>query len=158
MLDIYAFYAIAAFTVISSLLIFVQKKLVYSVVALTAAFFGSSLLFLLLGQTLVAMLQLIVFIGGLSTYMIVAVATEEKNSKMIILPMFAVVLILLVAGLSLLLNYIPAQSQNNTPSFLDAASSAFQSQYPTLYIIVIMLFAITISGTLIIKKFVRLMV
>lgn len=158
MLDIYLFYAIAALTVISSLFIFVQRKLIYAVIALTAAFLGSSLLFLLLGQTLVAMLQLIVFIGGLSTYMIVAVSSEEKNSKMIKLPIFAIVFVLLLVGLSLTLGYVPSQSQNNAPSFLNAASSAFQSQYPTLYLIVIMLFAITISGTLIIKKFVRLIV
>lgn len=158
MLDIYLFYAVAALTVISSLLIFLQKKLVYAVIALTAAFIGSSLLFLLLGQTLVAMLQLIVFIGGLSTYMIVAVAADEKNTRMIRLPIFAVVLVLMFAALSLLLGYLPSQAQNNGPSFLNAASSAFQLQYPTLYMIVVLLFAITISGALIIKKFVRLII
>jgi NADH:ubiquinone oxidoreductase subunit 6 (subunit J) len=158
MLDLYAFYFIAAFTVISALAIFFQNRLIRAVVALTAAFIGSALLFLLLHQTLIAILQLIVFVGGLSTYLIVAVATELKSSKLLRLPEFATAIALLVIGLSLLVGYVPNPPSAVTPSFLSAASEAFQSQYITLYIIVVLLFAITISGTLIIRKFTRLIV
>ncbi len=158
MLDLYAFYLLAPLTVISALLIFVQKKLVRAVIALSGAFLGSALLFLLLGQTLIAILMLIIFIGGLSTYLIVAVATEEKNIKLISLEYFGIIAAVFFAFMVLLLVYLPAQASAPTPNFLNAAASAFQYGYPTLYIVVILLFSVTIAGTLIIKKFAKLIV
>ncbi|MDE1768746.1 MAG: NADH-quinone oxidoreductase subunit J [Candidatus Micrarchaeota archaeon] len=158
MLDTYVFYAIAAAAVVSSILIFVERKLIHAVLALTSVFISSALLFLLLGQTFISMLVLIVFVGGLSTYLIVAVATEEKNMKLINLPMFIAVSIILFAGLSVLISYLPQNSQQGTPNFLSTAVSAFSSSAGTLYIVVIMMFAITLAGTLIIKKFTRLIV
>ncbi len=158
MLDIYVFYAISALTVISALAIFFQKKLIYAVGAITCTFISSALLFILLGQTLIGLLLLIIFVGGLSTYLIVAVATEEKNTGLIKIPIFAVVAIIFFIGLTILLGYLPSSTQSSAPSFLSAALLAFQSGYLTLYLVVFLLFGVAISGTLIIKKFNRLVV
>ena len=72
-------FAIAAFTIISAAWVFLSRKLMHSVIALTIAFTGSASVFALLGQAEMALLQLFVFVGGLSTYLIVAVAAEEDR-------------------------------------------------------------------------------
>lgn len=159
MLDQNAFLIVAPLVVIASIMIFVQKKIIYSVLSLTAVFLGSAIVFYLLGQTFIAILQLIIFVGGLSTYVMVAVATEEKNLKLISLPFFFVIAIILFAGLTLILNYLPVQNPAATnPDFLIAASYALQSDYVLLYLIALLLFAVTIGGTLVIKRFSRLIV
>ena len=82
-LDIYVFIALAALAVIASIFIFLQKRLIHAVLFLAIVFVSSSIIFLLLGQTLIAVLQMLIFVGGLSTYLIVAVATEEKGANLI---------------------------------------------------------------------------
>ncbi len=158
MLDLYAFYLLAPLIVISAALIFVQKRLVRAVVALTTTFIGTAILFFLLGQTLIAIIMLIVFVGGLSVYLIVAVATEEKNANLIILPSFAIVAVVLFAALTIILNYFPAQPGAASPSFLNSAAIAFQSDYPILYMLVILLFGITLAGAMVIKRFSKLVI
>ena len=159
MLDTYAFAIVAAIMLISAIFIFVEKKLVHAVIALSFAFLGSALLFFLIGQTLVALLQLIVFVGGFSTYLIVAVATEEKTAKLINLRNFLVLALMLFVGAGIfLLKYQPSGNANLPTNFLLSASSAFQSSYALFYVIVLLLFSVSISGVLIIRKFARLIV
>ncbi len=155
-LDIYAFVLVSAVTLISAVLVFVERRLLHSVVALSMAFVGSALIFLLIGQTLAAMLQLIVFVGGFSTYLIVAVATEEKAAKLVRLRSFAAIALILLAGAGwLMLRYLPGSSVNVGSDFLSAAGASFQSAYASFYIIVVLLFGIAISGALVLRKYYR---
>ena len=159
MLDLYAFYVVSAITVASSILVFVEKRLVYAVASLATAFIGSALLFFLLGQTIIALLQLIVFVGGLSTYLIVAVSTEEKGAKLIFLPAFLAIAAVTAAGLGyMLLGYIQPIETSSGTSFLDVASVAMQNSYALFYIMATLLAAVAISGVMIINKFIRLVV
>jgi NADH-quinone oxidoreductase subunit J len=159
MLDIYAFYAIAAITLVSATLIFVERRLVYAVAALAVTFLGSALLFFLFGQTMMALLQLIVFVGGLSTYLIVAVSAEEKGAALIRLPLFLAVAAVAAAGLGfMLLTYLPSNGVNLSTNFLAAASVALQNSYALFYVMATLLFAVAISGVLVIKKFTKLVV
>ena len=159
MLDTYAFAIVAAIILISAVFILIEKKLVHAVMVLSLVFLGSALLFFLLGQTLMALLQLLVFVGGLSTYLVVAVATEEKSAKLISLRRFLVLALVLFVGTGvLLLNYLPSGNNNVSADFLGAASSAFQNSYAMFYAMLVLLFAVSISSVLIIKKFTRLLV
>ena len=63
--DVLMFYAFAAVAVIGSLLVVMQKNPVYSVLALIAAFFGLSGLYVLLEAPFVAMVQIIVYAGAI---------------------------------------------------------------------------------------------
>ena len=153
MLDIYAFYIISAIILISSIFVFAERRLTYAVAALATTFFGSALLFFLIGQSLAAILQLIVFVGGLSTYLIVAVATEEKNIPMARMRYLGIVSVAMFAGVSLFLRYFPSQFPNSGANFLSAAALAFQSSYALLYIIAVLLFSTAIGGVIIIKKY-----
>ena len=158
MVDVYVFYIIAAITIISSISVFLQRRLVHSVISLAVAFLGSALLFFLIGQTLAALLQLIVFVGGFSTYLIVAVATEEGNAKLLRMPVFAVLSIFLFAGVVLAFQSLPQQPVNSGSSLLTAASVSFSSDYAILYIIAVLLFSAAIGGVMIIKKFTKLLI
>ncbi len=159
MLDLYAFYILAPLTVIASALIFVQKRLIRAVIAIIGVFIGSALVFLLLGQTIIPILQMLVFVGGISTYLIVAVATEEKSARLVSIPYLTIVAVIVFAAFMLMLGSTAIQQPSApTPSFLAAASSAMQSDYAILYLLAVLLFGVTIAGTLILKKFVRLVV
>lgn len=69
------FAALAVAELASVLLIFLFRDMMHSVLALSMVFFVNSLLFLLLGQPLLALVQLFVMIGGVSTFLFVGVAS-----------------------------------------------------------------------------------
>jgi NADH:ubiquinone oxidoreductase subunit 6 (subunit J) len=154
------FAAVSAFTIGSAVSIFILKRLLHAVVALTFVFVGSALVFLDLGQTLFALLLLLVFIGGISTYLIVAVATEEKKAGIISIPAF----FLLVFVFALVVSFFTFQglSQNeNAAQALDLSqtvATALQTQYLLLYFMVLLLFSSAIGGLLVIKKFTKLLI
>ncbi len=159
MLDLYAFYAVAAIVVASALLIFFQKRLLYSVICLTVVFAGSSILFIDLGQTLIAILSLLVFVGGFSVYLMVAIASEERTYITANIPYMLALSLVLFMMFSLLLNYLPQTYQQPlAPSFASAVSSSFRSDYPVLYLMVLLLFSIAISSTMVLRRFSRLIV
>ncbi|MCL5239236.1 MAG: NADH-quinone oxidoreductase subunit J [Candidatus Marsarchaeota archaeon] len=148
---------VAAITVISGTTLFLQGRLTRSVILLAMAAVGSSLIFLYLGQTLVALLQLLVFVGGLSTYLIVAIAAEEKRASMRSGVAFAVAAVLISAGLLLALAGLPeAQPLGN--SFSAAAETAFSSSYGLLFVSAFLLFATAIGSVVVIKRFAKLVV
>ena len=158
-LDIYVFIALAALAVIASIFIFLQKRLIHAVLFLAIVFVSSSIIFLLLGQTLIAVLQMLIFVGGLSTYLIVAVATEEKGANLISIKWLLALSIVLSIGLSAsILVHVPSQNAPSPSGFLGAASRAFSNSYAMLYMILVLLFSVSISGVLVLRKFTRLLV
>ena len=158
-LDIYVFIALAALAVIAAISIFLQKRLIHAVLSLAFAFVSSSLIFFLLGQTLIAILQMLVFVGGLSTYLIVAVATEEKGPNLISIKWLLALSIVLSIGLGAsMLVHVPSQNVSSPAVFLGAASHAFSNSYAMLYMILVLLFSVSISGVLILRKFTKLLV
>lgn len=153
------FAAIAVFTIGSAVALFILRKLFHAVIALTLAFIGCSFVLLYLHETLLALILLLIFVGGISTYLIVAVATEEKRTKIISIPLL-VLLTLLFTGGTLLFIYQSLQVQYQ-PASVDIEqmiTSAFQAQYLLLYFMVLLLFSTTIGGTLVMKRFVKLLI
>ena len=150
------FFAIAAFTIVSAAWVFLSRKLMHSVIALTVAFTGSASVFALLGQAEMALLQLFVFVGGLSTYLIVAVAAEESK-KEIMLPRFAA-MALAASAILIIFSASLGAGQQQAPSFASAAVSAFSSDYPLLAIIALTLFSAAIGSILVLRKHIRLVV
>ncbi len=148
---------LSAITVVSGVALFLQKKLMRSVVFLALASFGSALIFLYLNQPLVALLQLLVFVGGLSTYLMVAVATEEKRVKMRNAIVFVIAGALMTAALFTALSGLQtAQLANN--DFSTAAQSALSSYYAFFFIAIFLLFATAIGSVVVIKRFAKLVV
>ncbi len=150
--------ALVLFTLAPAALVFLERKLLNAVICLAVAAVGSSLLFLYLGQTLVALLQLFVFVGGLSTYLVVAVASEEKQSKTLGRARFLVAAVALAAVLSLVLSGIGLGQQQAGNSFASSALAAFGSQYAMLYAAAFLLFATAAGSVLVMRRFSRMVV
>lgn len=146
----------AVLTIGPAVAVFLQKSILHSVFALTASFIGSALLFLYLGQGVVTLLQLLVFVGGLSTYLVVSIATERKE-RQIGIGSFLLLLAVLLAGFSTVAAGT-AGSQFYNNSFLAAAGGALAAYYPLLFFISFLLFAATIGSVLILRKYIRLIV
>jgi NADH:ubiquinone oxidoreductase subunit 6 (subunit J) len=155
MADPSLFIVIALFTIASALLVFLFRKIVHSVLALTAAFIMSAVIFLYLGQTLIALLQALIFVGGLSTYLIVAIGVEEKGQKYSDPRVFLLTTIILAAGFSIM----ALQSGNPTPAaqniMQDSAAASLQSYYALIFAAVLLLFSAAMGSVIFIKKFVK---
>ncbi|MCL5419615.1 MAG: hypothetical protein M1354_01915 [Candidatus Marsarchaeota archaeon] len=152
-----AFLSLAAVTVASSLAIFIFKRLMHAVLALTSVFLGSALIILLLGQPIVALLQLFIFVGGLSTYLMVAIAAEEKSAYISMASFIPV-----AVGLSLALLFFTSRAVAAVPdagsSMAQTFPSAFQEYYPVLFAVVLLLSAAAVGSVLFIRKFIKLVV
>jgi uncharacterized MnhB-related membrane protein len=146
---------LGAMLVISGIFVFVQRKLLHAVTALAAAAAVSALMFLYLDQALVALLQLLIFIGGLSTYLMVAVAAEEKFVNMRSVASFAAAFVLLGAVLADAVYELPAQAYGGT-GFVQLAESAIGQYYGLILASIFLLFAAAIASVLVIKRFVKL--
>jgi NADH:ubiquinone oxidoreductase subunit 6 (subunit J) len=158
MLEVYIFSIISAMTIAASVLVTASKKLLYSAIFLAIAFLGSALLFFLIGQTMIALLQLIVFVGGLSTFLIVSIASENKLPRLINLWHFVAVAVILFAAIFYTTSAFMPYTSASPSNFLDVASAALSTGYAVFYIMAMLLFAVALSGVFIIKKFTKLLV
>ncbi|MEM3289906.1 MAG: NADH-quinone oxidoreductase subunit J [Candidatus Micrarchaeaceae archaeon] len=157
MLDAVLFALISALAVISAIMIFVSRKLLYAIIYLSLVFVSSAFLFMLLGQPLLGLLQLLVFIGGISAYLITVVAAEYKKSEMASLPRLLAAAFAMGILMYIFLLQLPALSiQAN--SFTNEFSSDFSSMYLILFFVVAMLFGTAIGSILVIKRIIRLVV
>ncbi len=150
-----AFILVAALTAVSGAAIFISRRLIHSVIALTIAFLGSALAFLLMGQAFIALLQLFIFVGGLSTYLIVAVASEDAGFS-IDMRRFLLLLVLVAIGLLPVLTFRLPGPSSAPADFTAAAGTALSYYYPLLLAMVILLFSSVMGSILVIKRFVRL--
>jgi NADH-quinone oxidoreductase subunit J len=151
------FIAIAILTIGAGLAVFLSRRILHSVLGLTFAFIGSALVFLYLGQTFVALLQLFVFVGGLSTYLIVAVAGEEASESVSVYR-FIPLLVIIALGLSTLAVSLGMGGPPSGNNFMAASSGALATYYPVLFMLGLLLFSTVMGSILIMKRFVRLIV
>jgi len=140
----------SVFTIVSSLLIFVRKKLLHSVIFLVLASFGSAFLFIYIGQTLAALLQLLVFVGGVSTYLMVTVGYEENKTFSDALR-FLLIFAVLAAAFSYLL-YPIAGVQPVMNDFSSAAQTAFSEGYALVFAAVFLVFFSSLGSMIVIKR------
>ena len=149
------FVAFAVFTAGAALAVFFQRSLMRAVAALALSFVGSAVVFYIVGQGLLALLQLLVFVGGLSTYLIVAVSSEHREfGNRISLVALAVIF---AAGLSIMLPGIQNLQQGST-SVSGYIVTAFSEYWPMLFIMALALFGAAMASVLVIRRFVRLVV
>jgi NADH:ubiquinone oxidoreductase subunit 6 (subunit J) len=166
MADVNVLYLLIAAMAVPAILIFLRRKPLDSVICLAVAAAGSSLLFIYLGQTLVALLQLFVFVGGLSAYLVISTSLQEKSVNAPLLGRalywvkFFVAAVVVAAVLSLVLLGI-GTGQQQAPagnSFSSAAETAFGGQYALLYVSAFLLFAAAAGSVLTLRRFLKMVV
>lgn len=148
---------LAVFLISSGVAIFLSKKLLFSVLFLAVSAVGSSLVFLYLSQTLVALLQLLVFVGSFSTYLVIAVAAENREEKKIDVVKFIVAAVIIAVGLSYFV-YGVAPGQANENSFSQEAQVVFFDYYAPLFASVFVLFAAALCSVVVLKKVSKMVV
>lgn len=147
------FIALASAELLSILLIFIFKDIVHSVLALATNFFINSLLFLMLDQPLLALIQLFIMVGGISTYLFVGIApagfSRFKRTSYILL------LILSIAFFTACFYRVtsisfPVQQQNLLSG--QALTTYLTSGIGQLYIITFVLFGVALGSIVILRK------
>ena len=159
MLDTLAAVAIGLFILAASIGVFTSRKLVFSVISLTFAFAGSALIFAVMGQLFLALMQLFIFVGGLSTYLIVALAADEKERSLESLPAFFIIAIIVSAALALIaFRYDTAGEQLSTANFVSVIGQAISTYYLLFAMATLLLFSAAIGSIIILRRYVQLIV
>lgn len=156
-IDVYtiSFCILAGLAALSAIYIFVQRKLVHAVLALMVAFGSSAVLFLLLDQPFIALLQTLVFIGGLSTYLMVSLAAEERGKAYLRMSFFIPLAIVFSAWLCFFAQMSVASATFSATAMSLTFAAALKQYYLLLYIVVVLLFAAVTGSVLFVKKFAK---
>lgn len=151
------FIALALAELLAISLIFVFKDILHSVLSLAMAFFVNSLLFLMLNQPLLALLQLFVMVGGIATFLFIGVASVSASrfghaSLMLLLILslaFFAVTFYMASGTP-----FPIQQQNYLSG--DMIAGQLASGSGQLYVIIFALFG-TAMGAIILLRRIRVL-
>ncbi|MCL5412415.1 MAG: NADH-quinone oxidoreductase subunit J [Candidatus Marsarchaeota archaeon] len=151
-LETVIFAAIAIAEIVSALSIFFVRNLLHAALALTAVFAVTSLVFVFLGQPLLAIFQLFIMVGGVSVYLFVSVAALSASLfKHVRIPVLVAMFIVVFAVLSypmLSLNFKPPASNALTPNLIQ---QMLTSGLGIFYIIMLLLFAATFGTIMLVK-------
>ncbi|MDE1761976.1 MAG: hypothetical protein KGH78_02155 [Candidatus Micrarchaeota archaeon] len=136
-----------------------QRELFKAAIGLAFVFIAVSGFVLLMGQPLLALFQLFILVGGLSTYLIVAVASEARTQfNHVDWRMFVGVFVVL----AIVLTYAVSV---NTPHVLGSGGetsqeliSSISNYYALMAAVAFAVFAIGIGSILLIKRVVALVV
>jgi NADH:ubiquinone oxidoreductase subunit 6 (subunit J) len=146
------FAALAVAELASISLIFLLKDMLHSVLALSMVFFVNSLLFLVLGQPLLALLQLFVMIGGVSTFLFVGVASEGlsrfRRTSLATLAVLSAALFAMCFYRFYGMQF--TEQQNTLPAI--ALSGYLTTGIGQLYFVTFALFGVALGAILVLRK------
>jgi NADH-quinone oxidoreductase subunit J len=149
------FAAVSAVAVLSALLVFFFKDILHAASALAALFFLNSVLFAMLGQPLLAIIQLFVMIGGISTFLFVGVASYTlssfKHTRMYVLVILWLVVFAAMAY-PLLKGQTTPTSQEQNYLGAGAAAGSLGTSMSLFYVLSVLLFAIALSSIILLKR------
>ncbi len=151
--------AFCTLLLISSAGVFITRRLLRSVVLLAVLSIIIAVIFALLGQALIGILQLIIFIGGLSTFFIVAFGSEPERALRKHEGIFVGEFLAFAIAFGLLLIYafvkfIPNE-QVAESSFMQSVVSAFSQYYLFFYFLSIFVFLISFGSLLVIRRLLK---
>ena len=138
----------------SLVLAFFLRDTLHAVLSVSVAFLVSSLLFLVMEQPLIALVQMFVMVGGIATYLIVGVTsvdvprsrhTNPAVLALLAIALFAAVYYYSVAGIAF------SSVQGNLLSS-QAVAQDLSSNMALLYTLSLMLFGIGIGTIVLLRK------
>lgn len=147
------FIIVALLEVLSAVLIFLFKDILHVVLAFAAVFVFNSAVFLLLNQPFLALLQLFIMVGGISTYIFVGVASSSyskfKSTNYTALAVAYVVVFILLSARLVQTGPIIEQQNLLTPQLI-MQSIGQNAGY--LYILAILLFGVGFGSIILMRK------
>jgi len=156
-IEVLTFVLIAIFTLGSAFFVYLSKSIMRSAIALAITFFGGSLAILFTGESILALMQLLIFVGGLSTYFIITLSLEREKSRNANLIYFSILAIVIASSLIIMFmqSSEPANAQIIQNGFLTSFTNSEENTYYLLYIIAFLPFAGAIGSIILIRRFVR---
>ena len=135
-IEVLTFVLIAIFTLGSAFFVYLSKSIMRSAIALAIAFFGGSLAILFNGESILALMQLLIFVGGLSTYFIITLSLEHGKSRNANLIYFSILAIVIASSLIIMFmqSSEPANAQIIQNGFLTSFANSEESTYYLLYL------------------------
>ncbi len=147
MLSLALFLAVAALEFVSIALIVAFRDIMHSSLALASLFFMNSLLFLMMQQGLLAVVQLFVLVGGISTYMVIGVASGSfsrfRHSRPTAMAIVAAVLFALMTYPLSSMSFTNMQSNIATSAVVSGSLEAYIGIF---YLMTFLLFAIALGS------------
>ncbi len=147
------FVIVALLETMSATLMFLFKNILHTVLALSSIFVLNSVMFLMLGQPLLALLQLFIMVGGVSTYIFVGVGSASyskfKNTNYAVLAVIYLAVFVLFAAKMTQVNPIITQ-QNSLTGALVAQSIG--PNVGLLYLMATMLFGTGLGSIVLMRK------
>ena len=137
------FYLFAFITIAPAFIVVMSRNIIRSVYALFLSFFGIAGMYVLLSADFLAIVQLIVYIGGILILLLFGVMLTNKITQLPIkIGFFQIVPAIIVVGLlsGLMINFILRQDWTTSPSSdagvpLSGLGIALISEYGVLFII-----------------------
>ncbi len=148
------FAAIAVIELIAIVLMFKSKHMLHAMAAFAMFLFGIAFVLAMLDLALLALLQIFIMVGGISTYMFVGVASENlskfKHTSAIALAIMAVILFLAISYRF----YNVQTTQINEANTLSNANLAkfVSSDVALFYMIALLLFGSGMASIILIKR------
>lgn len=137
----------------SALAIYIERTIFKSAIALSITFTVVSLSLLLLNQPVVAILQLIVIVGGVSTYLVVAVASETKRKTWETnFRTLAILGILLMLAISYIIFPYVDTSNVSAVSIYGEFQQTLQQYAVAIYFIILLMFVAALGSAVTIKN------
>ncbi len=153
MIDIAVFVIITAMAIVLSGLMLLFRNILYTVIALTGLFIANSLFFLLLGQPLLAVVQLFIMVGGISTFLFVGVASY--NYSRFKFTRVGVLVIVWVVMTAVMLIPLPSMTFSSPSRAVFGSAAVTLSMGPSValfYIMLIVMFGITLGSIILLKR------
>jgi NADH-quinone oxidoreductase subunit J len=146
------FVIVALLELISATLIFVFKDVLHTILAFAFIFIFNSAIFLMLGEPLLAILQLFIMVGGVSTYAFVGIAsgTNPKFKSNNYLVLVAIFLIIAVSFSIIIMRLSPVGNDNILS--ISNISSSISSNIGLFYLITLMLFGVGFGSIIIFRR------
>lgn len=153
-----AFYVFAALAVAGGVWVAFSRNIVHSAFALLATFFGVAALYGLLAADLIAVVQLLVYVGGILVLILFAVmltsrigAVKVSNPSLGIVPGLLILLVLTVASIVVAINVFghgtPAPAEPTTAKIGQALLSTYVLPFEaiSMLLLAVLLGAVTLA-------------
>lgn len=147
------FIIFALLEVLSAALVLVFRNILHIVLALSFLFIFNSVMFLMLGQPFLALIQLFIMVGGISTYIFVGVgSTSYSKFKNVNKVAFVIAYLAIFALFVYKLYGIGVSSKGENIVSGAMISGSLSSGIGLLYMFAVMLFGVGFGSILLMKR------
>lgn len=154
MIDLALFLIVSVIALAFSVLVFVFKDILHAAIALSGVFLMNSLFFIVLSQPLLAVVQLFIMVGGITTFLFIGVAaapySDFKYTKLL-----ALCILWIITALVMIVPLAEVSSATGGESNVfgaGAISESLGSSAGIYYLMLLVMFGVSLGAILLLKK------